>query len=99
MLLASFVAMGVAQSTAIQINTDRNNGLSLTMQLANVASLMPYSNEFKLHTRVLTVGTFCEQSLDWLSREVGLGSPLDKVALAFFCLTTLYFPILILTLI
>ena len=56
LLLAAFVGVEARRKltevpdsqsiSAIQIGADRSNGLTLAMQLANVATLIPYSSEF-----------------------------------------------------
>lgn len=72
---------------------------SIAEQIANVVSLVPLADYFKLPIRILKLGTFCDYTSEWLRQDVGVKSPMDKIALTVLFVVSSYLPALLVSLI
>ena len=72
---------------------------SLAEQIANVAAFMPLADSFKLRTRILKLGAFCDHLQVWLNSEVGVKPPADKAVLCLIFVLSSYLPALLATVI
>ena len=71
--------------------------VSVTEQIANVASMLPLSGYFKLRVRILKLGAFCDNLQNWLEKDAGVKPPMHNIALMCMFIVASYLPMLVLT--
>ena len=71
---------------------------SISVQIANLADMIPLSQQMNIPNRILKLGILYESVSNWLRKEGGLKPPMDQVVLTILFIVACYIPSLVFSL-